>query len=322
MAKNLKLHALILLTCLFASCGTMHRFEKTGKKHYPTINTEDIFYQSTQFDFKQLQNPLNGIAFFWPGSYLPFYMSIPIYLGVNTLFLIDVPVSLIVDTVYLPKDISDYQTQVSKIDLHRKEVAYRKSIAVPMLVKSTGWIKVPKNDTPCGYDLEVGDWVIPHGKGKVNDFIFNMGSRFVTPRDSEAKYDLYFSDSLDGIQEFTPEKGGQSTFSWPYLAPAAGYKQELSRFVYRGSSPTESYIYKTNNKKSANYIYRVRTKVDSSGKVISANYGYIHSEIECNRFENGRLRFTYHFNPDKHSRSLEFNGVNLFKDRDFQGREK
>ena len=37
---------------------------------------------------------------------------------------------------------------------------------VPMCFKNTDWIKVPQKEDPCGYDLEVGDWVVPYGKGK------------------------------------------------------------------------------------------------------------------------------------------------------------
>ena len=34
--------------------------------------------------------------------------------------------------------------------------------------------KIPVTNTPCGYDLMVGDWVVPYGKGKIGDFVFNI----------------------------------------------------------------------------------------------------------------------------------------------------
>jgi len=182
----------------------------------------------------------------------------------------------------------------------------------PMHIKNTGWMTVPKQNKPCGYDLEVGDWVAPLGKGKVSDFIFTMQSRFVTAQNSEANYELSFSNQLDGIQEYELSKDHQSAFIWPYLAPLNNYRAKMSRFVYRGSSAIEDYIYKTNNDTNKKMIFRVRTKVNSTGEITSATYGYIIADIEVGRFKNGQVSFSYYFNPNNQSRSLEWNGVNLF----------
>ncbi len=190
---------------------------------------------------------------------------------------------------------------------------------VPMFVKNTEWITVPEHEKPCGYDLEIGDWVSPYGKGKVSDFIFTMKSRFDAIQDSEASYILVFNNQKDGIQEYL--SSFKSTFIWPYLAPKSFYLKSLSKFEFRGSSPEDNYIYKTNNKNNNKYIFRVRTKTDASGKIIRANYGYVDSEIECNRFENGRIRFSYYLNSNNQSRSLEWNGVNLFDDKKKQEKD-
>lgn len=193
---------------------------------------------------------------------------------------------------------------------------------VPMCVKSTDWMNVPDVGRSVGFDLEVGDWVSPYGKGKVSDFIFNLTARFKSPFDSEAKYEMTFSNPLDGIQEFKADPKDQSVFKYPYLAPQAGYLNEMSRFEFNKIDKHGDGAYKTDMQENREYFYRVRTKTDAQGNIISANYGYLTSELAVQRFKGGRIKFTYYFNPDNKSRSLEYNGVNLFEDRDVQGRMK
>lgn len=193
---------------------------------------------------------------------------------------------------------------------------------VPMYVNSTDYMNSPKSGEPIGFDLEVGDWVAPYGNGKVRDFIFNLTSRFESPFDSEVKYDLTFSSPRDGIQEYVPKEGEQSMFILPYKATEDSYLDEFSRYEFsKPISDTEN-LYKTDMKKTVTYLFRVRTIADAQGNIISANYGYISSEIGVGRFDGGTIQFSYYFNPDNKSRSLEYNGENLFNTRDKQGRKK
>jgi len=48
---------------------------------------------------------------------------------------------------------------------------------IPLVVRQTHQ-KVPEEDEPIGFDLEVGDWVAPHGEGKVADFVFELSREF------------------------------------------------------------------------------------------------------------------------------------------------
>lgn len=194
--------------------------------------------------------------------------------------------------------------------------------SVSMCVKSTDWLNVPEVGSSVGFDLEVGDWVAPHGKGKVSDFIFNLTARFKSPFDSEAKYEMTFSDPLDGIQEFKADPKDQSVFKYPYQAPETGYINEMSRYEFNDRTSDGENVYKTDMKEKREYLYRVRTKTDALGNIISANYGYLTSELSVQRFKGGRIKFRYYFNSDNQSRSLEYSGVNLFEDRDVQGRIK
>jgi hypothetical protein len=108
-----------------------------------------------------------------------------------------------------------------------------------------------------------------------------------------------FSNPLDGIQEYLPPEDLQSSFIFPYIAPTNGYKKSL--YQYNINKPYESA--RTTQKENVNYIFRVRTETDADGNIVSACYGRIGGELRISR--KGQLQFTYWFNLDPHSRSLE-----------------
>src|SRR6478609_6050158 len=47
-------------------------------------------------------------------------------------------------------------------------------IQVPMYKREIDQLKFPSEGKPVGFDLMVGDWVAPHGKGSVQDLIFQV----------------------------------------------------------------------------------------------------------------------------------------------------
>jgi hypothetical protein len=170
---------------------------------------------------------------------------------------------------------------------------------VSMKYKRQGWTVVPEFGKPIGYDLEKGDWVIPHGTGEIEDFVFLMNLNRKSMADAEASYILSFSNPLDGIQEYMPPKRLQSAYIFPYTAPIEGYEKSL----YQHDINTPYGPSKTTEKDNVNYLFRVRTKTDDEGNIISACYGRISGEIKISR--KGQVEFEYWFNPDPQSRSLE-----------------
>lgn len=184
-------------------------------------------------------------------------------------------------------------------------VLKRKRNPVPMFSKYLDWISVPELNKPIGFDLEVGDWVSPNGKGKVSDFIFNVKSISRSWTDYECNYTLTFSNKYDGIQEFVFTKEDQSMYRWPFEAPEDNYEPVIKKF----RNDTRENGYKTNEKKNINYIFRVRSKVDKDGHIVESNYGKIEGEI---RIVPGKINFLYSYNPDG-TRNLENdNKKNLF----------
>lgn len=180
---------------------------------------------------------------------------------------------------------------------------------IKMYVKNTTGMQVPVLNNPVGYDLEKGDWVAPYGKGVISDFVFVFKIRFAKNDDWDASYTLTFSNEQDGIQEYSIPKGNQSEYFWPYEAPDNGYIHSLTLGA-KNYSIGWGFEHKTDFKENRNYIFRVRSTKDNSGKIIEAKYGRMHGDIIIDGW--GSFRMEYYFNPTG-NRSLEY-GSNLFEE--------
>ncbi len=183
---------------------------------------------------------------------------------------------------------------------------------VPMFVKKTEAIKIPALKKDVGYDLETGDWVAPYGKGKVADFIFNMNAVYESWKNRQCNCVIKFSNEKDGIRKYLFDEKDQSSYKWPYEAPEDGYSTLLEKFEKMTNGKYESNIavddYEVNYK--ANYIFRIRTRIDEKGNILEAKYGKISGDISVDA--TGTVRFIYYFNPSG-NRSLEFDTKrNLF----------
>lgn len=194
-------------------------------------------------------------------------------------------------------------------------VLKKKGIQVPMYARRIQEIKIPVENQTVGFDLMKGAWVEPYGRGEANDLVFKFELKSVseikTKRFPEKFYDASWTVSLsndgDGIQSFLAPPHGQSELRLPRQAPAEGYEAVLVKRTYRlQGKPTYSDF-----REDQNYFFRVRTKKDEKGQVISALYGKIPGDIRVG--QDGFLRFTYYLNPELNSRNMEFDpGKNLF----------
>jgi len=152
----------------------------------------------------------------------------------------------------------------------------------------------PVFNEPVGYDLMVGDWVAPHGKGKATDIIFTGKLDKTSKDDFDYKLTVSFPNSRDGIQEFTvPDAGKGSALRSPHEAPLEGYQSEVIRAMSRhpGQPGTEDLDL------SRNYFFRVRTVLDSNGNIKSALYGKIYGDF---------MQFHYYLNPTPNDPNIEF----------------
>ena len=153
---------------------------------------------------------------------------------------------------------------------------------------------VPDLDKPVGFDLAVGDWIAPYGKGISTDINF-MG-HFDKYPDGESDFTLTvsFPKDGDGIQEFyVPDVEKGSGLHSPHEAPANGYQ---SQWVQTDKRKPGQAI-ETNQDPNRNYFYRVRTVKDHEGNIVSAHYGKIYGDF---------MQFSYYLNPTPNDRNIEY----------------
>ena len=167
---------------------------------------------------------------------------------------------------------------------------------------------LPRNDEPVGFDLEVGDWVRPYGTGKIIDIQMTGKMRYASQVDREVTITADFPEKLCGIQSFVALKSSahtplRSELMPPYTAPDDGYEPMFSLWrIVDGAHNV-----KTHENKDQNYLFRARVVTNEKGEIIRANYGWTVGDIFTEAVKDNRiwLRFTYYYNPDPKSRSLE-----------------
>ncbi|MEI6084594.1 MAG: hypothetical protein WCS70_09865 [Verrucomicrobiota bacterium] len=164
-----------------------------------------------------------------------------------------------------------------------------------------------------GFDLLKGDWLPPYGKGEVADFIFSLKQKLgdMTPdriQIFDSEFVVGFSNKTDGIQSAYADPQGGSILRLPRMAPQDGYIPYLVRHISQNGRGRQGDLPRADQ----NYFFRVRTKRDDTGKIVSALYGKIHGEFEWGL--RGQLGFTYYLNPTPDEHNLEFDPKrNLFK---------
>jgi hypothetical protein len=180
-------------------------------------------------------------------------------------------------------------------------------------VQGLDGLPVPEMNKKIGFDLMVGDWVAPYGKGLTPDFIFEAEKQYQGSPNKpfEAKFTLTFSNEDDGIQSVIASPREGSELRLPRYAPESGYQAKLIRRIFREEGkPIEG-----GRKEDQNYFFRVRT-IKQNGKIVSALYGKIHGDMEIGVFDlpTANLYFQYCLNPESNSRNMEFDkSKNLFK---------
>lgn len=169
----------------------------------------------------------------------------------------------------------------------------------------------PKVGEPAGFDLRIGDWVAPHGKGRVPDLRFRFFDVAVDGEAYRGSLEISFPNPGDGLQSFQAARPFSNEFGSdlapPHRAPVEGYQESWTfRQAYTPGSPPE-----LDSVPQRNFLLRTRTEQDADGRIIAACYGWVQGEFQFDpRSEDGpQLVFTYFFNPDPdpEARSLEYN---------------
>jgi hypothetical protein len=158
----------------------------------------------------------------------------------------------------------------------------------PPIFKKTGRPPISFNKS-IGYDLMVGDWVAPYGKGIHSGIIFTEEFDKKSISDFDYKLTISFPNVGGGIQEYimpNAEKG--SGLRSPHEAPADGYQPQLIREDYHHPGQAGKSDYDENR------IYLFRTTLPDG-----LHYGKIYGDpIQMN--------FRYYLNPTPNDRNIEF----------------
>lgn len=226
---------------------------------------------------------------------------------------------------------------------HLLEMAIReRRKPVPLVVRKV-FLRVPAENKSIGFDFMAGDWVAPHGKGKVSDLVFELSREFkgmgrsaeeleelleMSKRAAKARgeewtleefrnrsgkwnVELLVSVACDGGGLFEESKGylPHSELSMPHKAPEEGYAMKP---IALSSNPSDSL---------ATVLIEggvfLRTRVEKkNNKIVSANYAKVVGGISVSSSGLG-VNFLYYFNPQANDRNLEFDpDQNLAEDQD------
>jgi hypothetical protein len=184
------------------------------------------------------------------------------------------------------------------------------SVSVDYFEKGEGQIKI---------DLVKGALLPPLGEGEFADVVFTrlkredlgMGTTFrgsiIKPayRDSMA---VKFTGEDNGLVEMPSNKSDGIKIR---TAPEMGYKSDY--LVSRGRDKNVKY-FRTSDP-DRNFAFRIRTKKDKNGKIVSAYYGKIYGDIEIKKLLGQTVfvaapAFLYYLNPTPLDRNLEWDMKN------------
>jgi hypothetical protein len=178
--------------------------------------------------------------------------------------------------------------------------------------------RIPLPNRAYGYDVLLADWVNPLGKGKQADINFELQGHWTSYHDHDSTLVLSFPNSHDGIQEFkAPPPYQGSAFRSPRTVPDNGYRSSLAlRRVRKPQDLAPAWV--DDAARDANYFFRIRTRVDNQGNVVSAYYGKIYGGF---KFAGASARGSFlkvpavYLNPTLLDRNMEFDPKrNLFGD--------
>lgn len=210
------------------------------------------------------------------------------------------------------------------------EVVLRKMLNPRPLAAKDTELEIPVKGEWLGYDLELGDWIKPHGKGERSDLLLRYENEFLGYTVSDAKLEeiraimkrwstkngkewttemernahgkwsgkleLKFPGEKEGILPVPMGSGyaAESLLHLPHNAKEEGYKP---RMVWEQTMPSE----RIDQRKG--YFLRLRVR-ERNGQILEANYAKINEEVQFD--PRGKVTFTYYFNPDVNDRNLEF----------------
>lgn len=166
------------------------------------------------------------------------------------------------------------------------------------------------------YDLMMGEWLPPFGKGKFADMEFTriphqdfgevVGVAGVKGHFYRDAVSVKFVGADNGLVECKPPSGSCLKIR---TAPEDGYKPDYE--CWRGKGSDLKYEMSYDEKRC--FSFRIRTRRNDKGEIVEAYYGKIYSDIKIyTGYDHGihGVLFAYYFNPASLDRNLEWDRVN------------
>lgn len=139
-------------------------------------------------------------------------------------------------------------------------------------------LKVPAYDVWIGFDCERGVFTPPYGNGVHADMTFRFKKKDKGRTDYHMTMEVSF-DSSPFAGAYVMRKDMNSDFKYAYGAETN--KTFLRKFTYSYDRfPGRPPAYPSRLADDQYLVFRVRTEVDSSGKLISARYGVLSGPLE------------------------------------------
>lgn len=194
-------------------------------------------------------------------------------------------------------------------------VLKEKRTPIPMFTKKTK-IFLPEKGKQFGFDCLVGDLVAPYGKGVSTDLLFSYTSEMSGWSVYRYTNELVVATGgqISGVIKKIPDVWSQLIAQ--HEAPEVGYQPN---FVLDTIAAGPQNIKGKMDYENEFYLFfRSRVVTNEQGSIVSANYGKIYPEFHFGEAPpekgQGRVSFSYYFNPTPNDRNLEFDGQNnLFK---------
>ena len=180
------------------------------------------------------------------------------------------------------------------------------------------------------FDMLKGSFLPPIGKGEYADICFTrleredlgIGTNF-NGRTSLAYRDgmmVEFLGEWNGMVEMPSKKTDGIKIR---TASLDGYKADY--LVTKGKDKSVTYFASSNPDR--NFAFRIRTKKDENGKIVSAFYGKIYGDIDFKKFTSkvpvAAPSFMYYLNPTSLDRNLEWDMKNnLCPNPNLQGQKQ
>ncbi len=198
---------------------------------------------------------------------------------------------------------------------------------IPMIARNNVRIRTPEFGERYGFDLEMGEAVPPFGKGKTSDIELKLTGKRVDSADPEKEVIAFRSEIScpnegDGFVEFsvadTKEFSKGSALPSAHEAPEVGYEDKIVRIA---ETDAEGRIGRLTNQSNLDeqkcYYFRVRTRKDTDGRIVSAHYGKMYGPLEIRpalkryghdvtKGQGGFYIQYLYFNPVSNDRNVEF----------------